>query len=87
LLCVTPVQATHFPEDGRTAEIVFRRCCLMRPDRSGGAGLRPARRQQCDAELLNELCRRVSAFSSPGECGRRGSSECSQQGVASDGVH
>ena len=59
----------------------------MRPDRSDGAGHRPAREQQRDPELLNELCRQVFAFSSPGEYGRRGNSECSQQEVASDGVH
>ena len=44
----------------------------MRPDRSDGAGHRPAHEKQCDPELLNELCRRVFAFSSPGECGRCG---------------
>jgi len=50
------------------------------------AGHRFAREQQCDPELLNEFCRQCLLFSNLGECGRRGNSERSQQGVASDGV-
>src|ERR1035437_7393141 len=55
------------PEDRKAAKIGFRRYCLMRPDRSDGAGHRPAHEKQQDPELLNELCRQVFAFSSPAE--------------------
>ena len=79
-------QLATSPKIEEPPEIGFRRCCLTRPDRSDAAGHRPAREQQRDPELLNELCRQVFAFSSPGECGRRGNSECSQQEVAADGV-
>ena len=86
-MCDSDAGSTLSAKIEEPPETGFReRSCLTRPDRSDGASHRPAHEKQHDPELLNELCRQVFAFSSPGECGRRGNSECSQQEVASDGV-